>query len=663
MKMKQEESYFESNIESKTSKLTILATSKAMEILSKGIYSRPVEACLRELSTNAYDAHVEAGIPNVAFEVMLPTYSDAKFSVRDFGNGLPPEKIREIFATYFSSSKTDSNETVGCLGLGSKSPLAVADQFNVEMWRDGWYYLWTIYRDENGFPTMQDEPIIKRQTTEPQGIRVCVPVDYNKRHEFAEAAKKVYPYFKTIPTVKNGPIITTPVRTQQYETFWLETGSGVHALMGNVVYPINSEIKGLEEFKNIASGQKIIIPFAIGDLEFDASRENLTYNSEIIAMLKIKYREIISELSKTVSAEVNKGKNGYEAIRIFNDKARSLNNNLANSMYNEIQFKGAPLNKLFDSRSQTNWDTTIFDKCEISIYSSYSRKKLNTGWSFALDRPICVFYNDDLKNKSIAARLEAYIDENKLGNTQVGYLSNNTNVDKWCELNHYDRNDIKLISALPKIAKSPATGSGRKRAGVFTIKGGNTKTYFWQSMSGAPDKGYYFVKSDDDIVLNDKVIPIVGVYEILRKLDVLPPDLYGISKSYIKDYKDDDKFIPADGYIIDQLKAKVDDVMLAKSCSDNKLLQLAKFWPTEGAIFKQITKIKDLIPLAHAYSHAFTYFGIPHVVPAAVLKYDDIVKLYPMLKPIAEGSSWAVPDIKDIQAYIRDVAKAKNYTY
>ncbi len=663
MKLKSADNHYESNLSGGTHKLQILATAKAMDILSKGIYSRPVEAVVRELATNAYDAHVMVGLQDKPFEVSLPTYSDAKFIVRDYGPGIAPDRVRTVFATYFASDKTDNNDVTGCLGLGALSPLAVSDQFTVEIWHEGWYYLWTIYKDEGGFPTMQDEPIIKRETTDPTGVKITVPVDYNKRYEFNDAVKKVYPYFKTIPTVKNGPIITAPVRTQQFETFWLETGSGVHALMGNVVYPINSDIKGLEEFKNIASGQKIVIPFNIGDLEFDASRENLTYNSEIIAMLKIKYREIISELSKTVSAEVNKGKNGYEAIRIFNDKARSLNNNLANSMYNEIQFKGAPLNKLFDSRSQTNWDTTIFDKCEISIFSSYSRKKLNTGWSFVLDRPICVFHNDDLKNKSIAARLEAYIDENKLGGTQVGYLSNNTNVDKWCELNHYDRNDIKLISALPKIAKSPATGSGRKRAGVFTIKGGNTKTYFWQSMSGAPDKGYYFVKSDDDIVLNDKVLPIVGVYETLRKLDVLPPDLYGISKSYIKDYKDDDNFIPADGYIIDQLKAKVDDVMLAKSCSDNKLLQLAKFWPTEGAVFKQITKIKDLIPLAHAYSHAFSYFGIPQVVPAAVLKYDDIVKLYPMLKPIAEGSSWSVPDAKDIQEYIRDVSKAKGYAY
>lgn len=664
MKLKSVDDAFETNLTGSSSRLTILATAKAMEILSKGIYSRPVEACIRELGTNAYDAHVEAGIPNIPFEVSLPTYSDAKFTVRDFGNGIEPSRIREIFATYFSSNKTDNNEQTGCIGLGSKSPFAVASQFNVEMWRDGWYYLWTIYRDENGFPTMQDEPIIKRETTDPTGVKITVPVDYNKRYEFNDAVKKVYPYFKTIPKVINGPVITAPIKNQTYDTFWIESGSGVHALMGNVVYPINSDIKGLEDFKTIASGQKIVIPFNLGDLEFDASRENLTYNSEIIAMLKIKYREIIVELSKTISAKVNKAKTGYEAIRIFNVKANSLNSNLAFSIYNEIQYKGKPLNKLFESRSSTNWDSKLFDKCEITIYSHYARKKLHTVWSFDLNKPMVVFWNDDLKNKSIAARLEIYIEENKLGGSQVGYLSNNLDVDKWCELNHYDKADIKMISSLPKIVKAPATGSGRRRAGVFTIKGGNTKTYFWQSMSGAPDTGHYFVKTDDDIVLNEKVLPIVGIYETLRKLDVLPPDLYGISKSYIKDYKEDPKFIPAELHIIDALTKKVDDVMLAKACHDNKLLQLAKYWPTEGTIFKQLTKIKDLMPVAHSYTQAFTFFNIPHAQPTqAVLKYDDIVKLYPMLKPIAEGSSWSVPAAKDIQDYIRDVAKAKGYTY
>ncbi len=51
----------------------IKTTAKAFEILSSGIYSNPIHAIVRELSANAYDAHVAAGTTNVPFEITLPS--------------------------------------------------------------------------------------------------------------------------------------------------------------------------------------------------------------------------------------------------------------------------------------------------------------------------------------------------------------------------------------------------------------------------------------------------------------------------------------------------------------------------------------------------------------------------------------------------------------
>ena len=62
---------------------TIKATGKAFRILSDGLYSDKILAVVRELSCNAYDAHVAAGM-FVPFEVHLPHALEPWFSVKDF---------------------------------------------------------------------------------------------------------------------------------------------------------------------------------------------------------------------------------------------------------------------------------------------------------------------------------------------------------------------------------------------------------------------------------------------------------------------------------------------------------------------------------------------------------------------------------------------------
>jgi HSP90 family molecular chaperone len=97
---------------------TIAQTSKMFKILSDSLYSDKVMAVIRELSTNAYDAHVAAGNKN-PFKVILPTQADPTFTVRDYGTGLSQKDMEELYTTYGASNKNDSNDFVGCLGLGS----------------------------------------------------------------------------------------------------------------------------------------------------------------------------------------------------------------------------------------------------------------------------------------------------------------------------------------------------------------------------------------------------------------------------------------------------------------------------------------------------------------------------------------------------------------
>jgi signal transduction histidine kinase len=116
---------------------TIALTAKAIEVLSSQIYKDAQLAIVRELGTNAADSHIEAGKKDVPFDVTLPNNMVPELVIRDYGTGMAYEKVMTMYRTYFGSDKTHSNEVTGCLGLGSKSPLAYTDQFQVTSWYGG----------------------------------------------------------------------------------------------------------------------------------------------------------------------------------------------------------------------------------------------------------------------------------------------------------------------------------------------------------------------------------------------------------------------------------------------------------------------------------------------------------------------------------------------
>src|SRR5271156_6461407 len=118
-----------SNVASESS-FRIKTTAKAFDILSSGLYTDRVLAVVRELSCNAYDAHVAAN--NLEpFEIHVPNSLEPWFHVKDFGTGLSDEDVMNLYSTYFESTKTDSNDFIGALGLGSKSPFSYTKAFEV----------------------------------------------------------------------------------------------------------------------------------------------------------------------------------------------------------------------------------------------------------------------------------------------------------------------------------------------------------------------------------------------------------------------------------------------------------------------------------------------------------------------------------------------------
>ena len=133
----------------------IKASAKAFRILSDNLYSDKITAIIRELSCNAADSHIVANKKDLPLDIHLPNKFEPYFSVRDYGTGMSEETIMSLYTSYFDSDKVDSNDITGALGLGSKSPFAYTDSFNVESVFNKKRKLYSAYINDQGFPCIQ----------------------------------------------------------------------------------------------------------------------------------------------------------------------------------------------------------------------------------------------------------------------------------------------------------------------------------------------------------------------------------------------------------------------------------------------------------------------------------------------------------------------------
>src|SRR3954469_4175733 len=161
-----------------------------------GIYSDKKRAPLRELCTNAWDASSDH-----RFDIHLPSLIDPRVIVRDWGPGLSHDEAMGLYTTLFASTKRDSNDVVGCLGLGSKSPFAYGTQFFVRSFQDGQVRSYSASIEADGVPCLVH--MSTKLTTEPDGLEVSFNVKASDIDAFRKAARFTLFGFEPRPNVKN----------------------------------------------------------------------------------------------------------------------------------------------------------------------------------------------------------------------------------------------------------------------------------------------------------------------------------------------------------------------------------------------------------------------------------------------------------------------------
>lgn len=521
----------------------IKACRKAFEILSSGIYSDKVRAVIRELSTNAADAHVAANKKDVPFEVHLPNGFEPYFAVKDFGTGLSEESVMNLYTTYFESNKTDSNEFTGALGLGSKSPFCYTDSFSVISRFNGKKITYNCFINSDGVPT--PVKMGEEDTTEENGLEVSFAVKKEDFQEFYTKAVSVLSCFVLPPTVKGYGQFAFEKRNYSYKTdFYGYHGTGsrydnqpCRVIMGNVGYVISPyDIKGLNYDLRDMLNSGIDIFVKIGDVNMTADREKLSYDAHTINNLKSIIERIRDDIKVRFENELANSKNIWEAMLYVNGKSGLLHSLGLGST--KFKWNGQEVSSTFEIKPT-------------ELTSLYLRRKTvakHVASKYITVSDKLTFYIDDMGKRGAMTKIVYDIRNNKKDSAYLITVTGKE-LDDFLDRTGVRYSTIIKASALPDVPKVARTGNGTvaKSKGIhafrYTDTGYGAPTNYWKDevVDLTTESGYYVVidyykwKSIGDEMRHPYYIK--DILSGLKKVGYLKnntvPTIIGIKSKYV----------------------------------------------------------------------------------------------------------------------------------
>lgn len=287
------------------------ATSMVFQLFTKNVYSNPIGTVVREITSNCFDSHIEAKVNSpVIVRLSEEKETETKYiSFIDYGVGMSPDRIENVYGVYFESTKRVDNTQIGGFGIGGKTPLAYKRSTgNGEGEYDNSFYVITIYDNTKYYYCVyegESSPVISllhtEKTKERNGTEVKIPVLTKDIEKFInEMIRQLY-YFENVifegfEDERNGEKLMADYQIIRSKSFLFrgsDYSSNVHICLGRVAYPIDFQALDL-----IATDYclPMALRLEVGDINVTVSRESIDYSEETIKMLKKKLEVAKAEI-------------------------------------------------------------------------------------------------------------------------------------------------------------------------------------------------------------------------------------------------------------------------------------------------------------------------------------------------------------------------------
>lgn len=433
------------------------------DILRNKMYSNPILAICREISCNARDAHREVKTPDVQVQITLPSPLEPFYKVRDFGPGISPDRMSNIFIQYTASTKRDDNVQTGGFGLGAKTPFSYSDTFTIKTVFDGTEYNYACFIDE----TKVGKLALLNQvpTKEANGTEIIIPVrpvDFRLFNEWTEFSTR---HWTVRPLIKGGIINwkeSTPIISG---TDWAimstsDYNRNVKLIIDGIEYPVDlAALRTYADAKLIdASRGNLFLYFNVGELSLSASREAVYLDKPTEKKIAAKLESACKEIKKNVTDKIQAFANLWEANVYYRKDLHGS--------FNSIDFLG-PLkwNNITLTNNYCNLGCTVFNFQK----GSYSRRKGNdpdkikraTTQSLSFVENSAIYINDlPLREPTPKHVKKAFENDPKLTSVQVVIPSDKISIEHLNKEFHLDKMNPINLSAITQASSrnyTPAT--------------------------------------------------------------------------------------------------------------------------------------------------------------------------------------------------------------
>ena len=421
-----------------------------MNLLSKP-YNDPEAAVVREYSTNALDSHVEAGQTR-PIEVTTPTALDPKFIVRDFGVGLNRVDIEETFSQYGASTKRETNEQVGSLGIGSKSAFAYTSQFTVVGIKDGIKTIIDVAKDDEGGGVMT--VVDEIPTDEGNGVTIMVPVQ--RHNDFEDKAKALFRYWQPGTVLLNGKEPEHIEGLPLTDSIMLVDKGHYRdqsvVVMGNVPYEIPPEI---EPLKGALNNRRVVATVPIGDVSFTPGRESLELSNRTKARLETLNEEASTALAVSIQSDIDAAPDKADALRKATDWRRTFDRQYlhptAVKALDDLSYQGKPVPKSLqlpknknEKGEETRPKLKISDRFASKLSDTTTQQYIEA--VTALQSILVTGYTADSFTPSHKKKLVAHCDEHDIDGNMYVMLNGTMPEDvEWFDVPIIKWEDVKLI--------------------------------------------------------------------------------------------------------------------------------------------------------------------------------------------------------------------------
>ena len=447
------------------------------DILRNKMYSNPILAICREITCNARDAHREVGKPDVPIQITLPNTLDWNYRVKDFGPGISPDRMSNIFIQYTASTKRDSNVQTGGFGLGAKTPFSYSDTFTIITIYSGIKYHYACFIDETKVGKLA--LLSQEETKEANSTEITIPVEPKDCRLFIEWTEHACRHWSVKPNIKGGTIPwQTPNITLEGKG-WAISHTGnqydrqAKMIIDGIEYPL--PLDTLRTYANTqlldsCSGH-VLMYFGVGELSLSASREQVYLDKNTKDKVKKRLEDMQADVKKILNDKIEAFPNLWQANLYYRKQLSHAFHNF--HFLGKLQWKGIELS---NGWIPVDCPSFHFTRGAYSRKHGHDPTKLSRSrmTSIHFDENTSLFINDlPIREPTPTHVKKAFEDDPKLHGIQVICPTDTITEKLMNKTIHLDQMGIRRLSEITKTSGRGYTAPASRLLVFKFSPGGN----------------------------------------------------------------------------------------------------------------------------------------------------------------------------------------------